>query len=453
MTCRHRGQVSVTRRLGQEAVNMSVDRSTGDQQPWPVEQAPGRVDAIRPEDDPFYAAPSGYEAVPPGTILRVRPVEIAMFGRLRQRVDAWQLLYRTTDLGGFAQAGVTTVLRPHNAEPVLLSYQCAIDGVASSCFPSYALRRGARAFGAVPQFEFLLVLHALRRGWTISIPDHEGPDGHWGSPQEPGFCTLDGIRAALSFEPLALHAHTPVALWGYSGGGLATSWAAEMAQEYAPELELVGAALGSPVGDPGSAFTRLNATLHAALPTLVVAGLRRTYPELDRIVRQYVNEDGMRILDSVESMTTVRAVARLARHDLDDYIDVPLADLLALPEIVEIFRDIQPGRTAPSIPLLVIQSVHDQIIAIDDVDGQVDRYVEAGAHVTYLRDRLSEHLSLHPLSAPATLDWLADRFEGIPVPEPSIRTVWSTAFSLAAVRGVASLTWTTIRALTIGVRV
>ena len=431
---------------------MSVDRSMEDEQPWPVERAPSRSDATRPEDDPFYAAPDGYEAAPPGTILKVRPVEVAMFGRVRQRVDAWQLLYRTADLGGYPQASVTTVLRPRDAEPVLLSYQCAIDGVASSCFPSYALRRGSRAFGAVPQFEFLLVLHALRRGWTISIPDHEGPDGHWGSPQEPGFCTLDAIRAALSFEPLELNESTPVALWGYSGGGLATSWAAEMAPEYAPEIELVGAALGSPVGDPGSAFTRLNATLHAALPTLVVAGLRRTYPELDRVIRQHVNEDGMRILDSVESMTTVRAVTKLARHDLDHYIDVPLADLLALPEIVQVFLDIQPGRTAPTAPLLVIQSVHDQIIAVDDVDGQVDRYIEAGAHVTYLRDRLSEHLSLHPIGAPLTLDWLSDRFAGVPVEEPSTRTVWSIAFSFAAVRGLLSMTWTTIRALVGGVR-
>ncbi|WP_032369998.1 lipase family protein [Rhodococcoides fascians] len=431
---------------------MSVDRSMADEQSWPVEPWPSCEDATRPENDPFYAAPEGYEAALPGTILKVRPVEVAMFGQVRQRVDAWQLLYRTADLGGVPQASVTTVLRPQNAEPVLLSYQCAIDGVASSCFPSYALRRGSKALGAVPQFEFLLVLHALRRGWTISIPDHEGPDGHWGSPQEPGFCTLDAIRAALSFESLELHESTPVALWGYSGGGLATSWAAEMAPEYAPELELVGAALGSPVGDPGSAFTRLNATLHAALPTLVVAGLRRTYPDLDRVVRQYVSEDGMRILDSVESMTTVRAVRRLARHDLDNYIDIPLADLLALPEIVQVFQDIQPGRTAPSVPLLVVQAVHDQIIAVDDVDGQVDRYLEAGAHVTYLRDRLSEHLSLHPLSAPLTLDWLADRFAGLPVAEPATRTVWSTAFSFAAVRGLMSLTWTTVRALTVGVR-
>ncbi len=260
-----RGQVSVTTRLGQEAVGHERRQIIGGRSTLPVERAPSRSDATRPEDDSFYAAPEGYEAALPGTILRVRPVEVAMFGRVRQRVDAWQLLYRTADLGGFPQASVTTVLRPRDAEPVLLSYQCAIDGVASSCFPSYALRRGSRAFGAVPQFEFLLVLHALRRGWTISIPDHEGPDGHWGSPQEPGFCTLDAVRAALSFEPLDLHSSTPVALWGYSGGGLATSWAAEMAPEYAPEIEVVGAALGSPVGDPGSAFTRLNATFHSAL--------------------------------------------------------------------------------------------------------------------------------------------------------------------------------------------
>ncbi|MSX07442.1 MAG: lipase, partial [Actinobacteria bacterium] len=68
------------------------------------------------------------------------------------------------------------------------------------------------------------------------------------------------------------------------------------------------------------------------------------------------------------------------------------------------------------------------------------------------RDRLSEHLSLHPLSAPLTLDWLADRFAGLPVAEPATRTVWSTAFSFAAVRGLMSLTWTTVRALTVGVR-
>ncbi|MDJ0394808.1 lipase family protein [Rhodococcus sp. G-MC3] len=422
---------------------MSVDRDTGST-PWQAEESPRPRRATLPDDDAFYSPPEGFEEHEPGTVLRHREVEVALYGSIPQQVDAWQLLYRTTDLNGVAQVSVTTVLmqRGSVAEiPRLLSYQCAIDAVSSTCFPSYALQRGAKAWGAVPQFEFVLVLHALRRGWVITIPDHEGPQGHWGTPREPGYCTLDAVRASLRFTPLGLSDDTSVGLWGYSGGGLATSWAAEMAPEYAPEIDIVGAALGSPVGDPASAFTRLNATLHAGLPTLVVEGLRRAYPDLDRLVRTHVNADGLALLDSVDDMTTVAAVRKLARHDLDKYIDIPLADLLAKPEILEVFQAIQPGRTAPSVPMLVIQAVHDQIIAVDDVDGQVHRYLDNGVHVTYLRDRLSEHLSLHPLSAPLTLDWLRDRFEGRELPASGVTTVWSTALSLGAVRDLFALAW------------
>lgn len=428
---------------------MSVDRETGSA-PWQSEESPRPRRAILPADDAFYTAPEGFETAEPGTVLRHREVEVALYGSIPQQVDAWQLLYRTNDLHDNPQVSVTTILMQRGSvaeAPRLLSYQCAIDAVSSVCFPSYALQRGAKAWGAVPQFEFVLVLHALRRGWVISIPDHEGPDGHWGSPREPGYCTLDAVRASLRFAPLGLSYDTPVGLWGYSGGGLATSWAAEMAETYAPEIDLVGAALGSPVGDPASAFMRLNATLHAGLPTLVVEGLRRTYPDLDRVVREHVNAEGLALLDSVDDLTTVAAVRKLARHDLDRYIDIPLADLLAKPEILDVFEEIQPGRIAPAVPMLVVQAVHDQIIAIDDVDGQVDRYLDNGAHVTYLRDRLSEHLSLHPLSAPLTLDWLQDRFDGQPVPPSGITTVWSTASSFGAVRDLFALAWSTTLAL------
>ena len=398
-----------------------------------------------PGDDPFYRAPAGIAHLALGTVLRSRAVEVALFGVVPQKVSAWQLLYRTTDLHGAPQVAVTTVLLPWDTDPTaarpLLSYQCAIDAVAARCFPSYALRRGARALGAVPPWELLLLAGVLARGWAVSIPDHEGTDGHWGAPREPGYCTLDGIRAALNFAPLGLEASIPVGLWGYSGGGLATSWAAEMAAEYAPELNLVGAALGSPVGDPASAFTRLNATLHAGLPALFVAGLRRVYPELERTTRRHVNADGLARLASIEQMTTTAAVVRLARHDLDKYTDIPLADLLAQPEMLRVFDDIQPGQHAPSAPLFVVQAVHDEIINIDDVDGQVQRYVTAGAHVTYRRDRLSEHLSLHPLATPVTLNWLADRFAGKALPEPDTRTVWSVALSAVALRGLLGLTW------------
>ena len=100
--------------------------------------------------------------------------------------------------------------------------------------------------------------------------------------------------------------------------------------------------------------------------------------------------------------STIAAVRRLSHYDVGDHLDVPLADFLALPEVTALFQEIQPGGHAPSAPILAVQSVHDQLIAVDDVDGQIARYRAAGAHVTYRRDRLSEHIALHPLAAPLT---------------------------------------------------
>ena len=201
---------------------------------------------LTPDDDPFYQPPAGYEQAHPGTVLRSRDVELGFLGLIPQRITATQLLYRSTNLHGDAEVAVTTVLVPERGDGVcpVLSYQCAIDAMASRCFPSFALRRGAKPVGAFVQSEFLLVCAALAEGWAVSVPDHEGCHGMWGSPYEPGYRILDGVRAALQCERLGLSPSAPVGLWGYSGGGFASAWAAELAADYAPELNVVGAVLG-----------------------------------------------------------------------------------------------------------------------------------------------------------------------------------------------------------------
>src|SRR6201999_2731898 len=108
----------------------------------------------------------------------------------------------------------------------LLSYQCAIDAVSSRCFPSYALRRRAKALGSLAQMELLLIAAAVAEGWAVSVPDHEGLAGSWGAPYEPGYRILDGVRAALNSDRIGLSPSAPIGLWGYSGGGLASAWAA-----------------------------------------------------------------------------------------------------------------------------------------------------------------------------------------------------------------------------------
>ena len=402
-----------------------------------------KVRPLLPSDDPFYQPPLGFQHAEPGTVLRSRDVELAFLGLIPQPVNAVQLLYRTMDMHGEPEATATTVIVPAELAPErpcpLLSYQCAIDAVSSRCFPSYALRRRAKALGSIGQFEFFLIAAAVAEGWAVSVPDHEGLLGLWGAPYEPGYRVLDGIRAALGSERLGLSPSAPIGLWGYSGGGLASAWAAEMCAEYAPELNIVGAVLGSPVGDLGNTFRRLNGSILSGLPALVVAALAHIYPELDRVIKEHSNEEGRALLESLEKMTTVEAVVRMAGKNMGDYLDEPLESILSTPEVMHVFENIKLGTAVPTPPVLIVQAVHDYLIDVKDIDVLADAYSAGGARVTYHRDAFNEHMLLHPLSAPMTLRWLTDRFDGRPLTEHLIRTTWPTMFHPMTYVGMARL--------------
>ncbi|GAA4401333.1 lipase family protein [Tsukamurella soli] len=384
-------------------------------EPWP---APAMAQPVGV--DPFFDAPEGFADQPEGTVLRHRDVTVAFLGKVKQRVRATQLLYRTTTMHGAAEVTTTTVVtRASGAEPgaPLVSYQCAIDAIAPETFPSYVLQHGAVTQGtSFPQIEFVFVAAAVARGWTVSIPDHGGQAGRWGVPREPGYMTLDGIRACLRHEPLGLRADTRVGVWGYSGGGLATAWTAEVAPTYAPEINLVAGAMGAPVSDPGSTFVYLNKTLFTGLPTLFIAALAREYPPLRQLLDDHVNEKGRKVFyEDAPNWTPEQAIRAMAHKDLCHHADRPIDQMIELPTLKYIFDEIRPGQQTPSVPMLIVQSTRDQIVPLDDATAHADRYARGGTHVTYVTDDWSDHFSLHFLSAPLLFGWLADRLEGRPV--------------------------------------
>jgi hypothetical protein len=432
---------------------MGEPRHAPDQFPSSV---PHEVDFARPlppRDDPFCQPPDGFETSAPGTVLRSREVRLAFLGIVPQAVVAYQLLYRTTDLNGTPQATVTTVIRPAGAEPdpsgPVVSYQCAIDALASTGFPSYLLRRHAKlakVFGGPPAWEYVPMACALSKGWRVLVPDHVGPRGRWIAPREPGYCVLDGIRAAQNFERAGIAASAPVALWGYSGGGLASGWAAELWADYAPELNVVGAVLGAPVGDPGEVFRDLDGSLYAGLSNLALASLIREYPGLQRIVQTHTNASGQSLLTRAQNMTMIGALARGCLRKSDRYLDRPLDEILAMSEVTQLFDDLRLGGTPPAVPLLMLHAINDQFINIRHIDALVDTYQIHGAQVSYLRDRLSEHALLYPISIPAGLRWISDRFAEIPDAQLGARTV-TLLLSPRTIAGILSMLWVTLKVI------
>ncbi|WP_353108161.1 lipase family protein [Gordonia sp. (in: high G+C Gram-positive bacteria)] len=362
-----------------------------------------------PDDDGFYLPVADMAARQPGGVLAERRVTPAAFGRLPMSVDAWQLQYRTTDLTGAPEAATTTVLFPRGDHRGLLSFQCAIDAVTPRCSPSYALRLGARAAGSLAQLEFGQVVAALRRGWVVSIPDHCGFEGRLGAAREPGYRVLDGVRAARRFGMDRGTFGLDVGLWGYSGGGLATLWAAEVAADYASELPMIGAVAGSPVGDPANALRRLSSGRFAGFPIMFIAGLRRAYPQVDDVLVDHADARLRAAVDTAERFTTVPLLIRLRGMDLGAHLRDGVDGLLADPRLASVLADIRPGGSASAMPLLIQQGMRDEVISVSDVDDLVDRYRSVGTTVDYRRLPYGAHLPLEFWTARSALGWLQEQ--------------------------------------------
>ena len=190
------------------------------------------VDVPSPADDPFYSEPENIDDFQSGQVIEARPVEIRALRHVLD-VDTWHVKFRSTATNDAAAPGVATVMIPRRPCPAprpLLSYQCAIDALGADADPSYTLRHGE-------QQELPLLGAALRRGWAVVTADYTGPQHAFSALPLAARFVLDGIRAALAFEPAGFSDATPIGLWGYSGGALATLFAVEQQPAYAARAQ------------------------------------------------------------------------------------------------------------------------------------------------------------------------------------------------------------------------
>ncbi|PXX65192.1 secretory lipase [Nocardia tenerifensis] len=368
------------------------------------------------QDDSFYRPPEGFEAQAPGAILRSREVHLAVLTVLPLNVRSWQLLYRTTDLDEQPTVAVTTVILPAGADPnrarPLVSLQLYYDSASNDCSPSYVLQQGSGLPGLEgihSQSELIAIAGLISQGWAISIPDYEGLDGHLTVPKEPGYLILDGVRAAEGFQPLGLNgADTPVALWGYSGGGMGSGWAAEMQPTYAPELNVKGIALGAPTSDVVS-LLHVNGSMFSSLIGIGISSLRKAFPDFKQAADRYLTPEGRALMDRTERQCLPRNALTQMFVDYGRMLTIPIPDFLQVPEIKKVFESTVLGRTIPTAPIFLYQGVFDEAVPVWTNDRLSQQWCAGGASVIYKRDHLSEHLTLPSLGMADTLNWLKSR--------------------------------------------
>ncbi|WP_194815359.1 lipase family protein [Nocardia sp. XZ_19_385] len=299
--------------------------------------APARAEELLPpNEDLFYSFDGSLDGVEPGTVLRDRPVQLAAATpALPVPVEGIQLLYRTTGQTGGPLLGVATVIRPLNpvGELKIVSFQNFYDALGSQCNPSYSLRGGGRLSEYGRYVDLGVIARYLASGYTVVVPDYEGVNLAFGAGRQAGQVTLDSIRAAehrLGADP----GQTPVVMLGYSGGSIATEFAAEgAANGYAPELNIVGVAEGGLPVDYQHAIDYMNGTqAWSRVIPLILAGVARGYGiDLD----PYLSDYGKQVMDDVqtrclETVDYTLSIQDLLRPEYQDYMTVPeLAHMLS----------------------------------------------------------------------------------------------------------------------------
>ncbi|MDH6118878.1 hypothetical protein ABH930_002823 [Kitasatospora sp. GAS204A] len=198
--------------------------------------------------DSFYTydGSAPLSAFAPGTVLKTRTVRYHIVG-IATPVTAIQLLYRTTDAQGRPAANVTSVVRSSTGDSTkAVSYQSFYDSLNPQDGPSRAIAGKVTLGGTLANFESAALSALLLQGDNLVIPDTEGQSADFAAGPEYGFNTLDSIRAAINSPSTGLNGATKFGLLGYSGGSIATDWAAALAPTYAPDVNenLVGFAEG-----------------------------------------------------------------------------------------------------------------------------------------------------------------------------------------------------------------
>ncbi|KIY03642.1 uncharacterized protein Z520_00333 [Fonsecaea multimorphosa CBS 102226] len=366
--------------------------------------------------DTFYTAPTGYEFAAPGTILRIREANGNLTSIYNASSSVYNILYRTTNAQYQPAWAVTTLFVPSNSlnssgGSALLSYQIPYNTADVDHSPSYVLG-SELATGLVLSD----INSALSRGWFVNVPDFEGPSASFGSGVSEGHATLDSVRAALS-AGFGLSPSARYAMWGYSGGSIASEWAAELQVQYAPELNFSGVALGGLVPNGTTILHTIDGTPAAGLIPSFLIGVMKQYPEAYQYLVSNLKTSGPYNATgflAVQNMSYFEAaVAFMNQSILNDYF-VNGTSLFQQPIIQRVFNvdGLMGYHGVPQMPMLIYKATHDEYSPVGDTDSLVARYCEAGANILYQRNMAGNHLDEETNGDARAFDWLQAALNG-----------------------------------------
>lgn len=343
------------------------------------------VDGLGPID--FGSSDSDSSTVkrlPPGQVITQTPFPVNAPAR------AQRVVFSSTGARDKRQTAVSgTILRPYarwseeSPRPLAVIAPGTL-GMADNCASSVALRYEAPPTPPAPEL--------LAQGWNVAIVDYQGlgtPGVHpYLNRESAGYNTLDMARAAI--ETLQLPADTPIALFGYSQGGGATAAAAELADEYASELNIRAVYAGAIPANLTDTALHIRGSALAGLVGYFMNGLVAEYPETKEPIERMLSPLGQDFLKFTADECIGATVERWPRNDTKAFTanDLGIAENLRSANLAPVVRhhvDEQAlGTKTPSMPVFVTHNALDDVLPVTSARELVQKWQKAGADITYV---------------------------------------------------------------------
>ncbi|MGW1075575.1 lipase family protein [Streptomyces sp. NPDC002537] len=352
-------------------------------------------------------APAG---TAPGDVLSSAPMSFHPLPGQPTNTRAWHITYRSTTAKGAPNVVSGTVIVPRDGRTgrrPLVTYAVGTVGLADQCAPSAGFPYGTT-------LEANLIQQLTLRGWAVAVTDYEGlgtPGDHtYIVGRAEGHAVLDAARAALRLPGTGLAPDSPVGIMGYSQGGHASSWAAELHDSYAPELDVKGTATGGVPADLLKVADYNNGSVGAGLVLMAAVGQNAAYPELR--LDSYLNDQGRYYVDFLKRHCVgISAAAGLFKRISDVTVRNPLYE----PDWQRVLRMSNLGSHAPDRPVYLYHGVLDELIPYAVGEQLRSDWCGKGVPVEWHSIALGEHVAGAIAGSVPAADWLADRFAGEPV--------------------------------------
>ena len=349
------------------------------------------------------AAPAGAQRA--GTLISADPVVETPGG-----MQAWRVSYWTTSENGRMVRATGMVVAPREAIPPqprnVLAWTHGTWGVVSRCAPSLS-----------PNFWTVTPgLDAVRNGYVVVAPDYPGLGSDGVHPflvgVDTGRSVLDGVRASRQIAGAA--SGNRFAVWGESQGGHAALWTGQVAQSYAPDLQMVGVAAAAP---PTDLVQNLRLAPNKNVRTFFTAYIGYTW-----------NRHYGAPLATFGGPQTRGILTRLAQNNCIELHSKPkLSTILGILTLQNRLKNVDLGRVQPwaglaqrnspssrgiNYPLLIAQNPKDDLVAPSVTRTYARAVCGAKTRLKFIDIDGAGHATSARDSATETLGWIADRFAG-----------------------------------------